>query len=98
MLIYEVNISVTQDRSEVFEEWLDDHIEQMLCVDGFVGARIYRSEEASKERCNFVVHYDLESRDKLQHYFDGPAKELRAKGIDRFGDQLQITRRILMRV
>ena len=97
MLIYEVNIAIDSERAQEFELWLADHIEQMLCVDGFVGARVFHVEESGPGKVNFVVHYDLESRDKLEAYFVGSAERLRAAGIEKFGASLEATRRVLMR-
>ena len=97
MLIYEVNIEVPQSMSADFEGWLSEHIEQMLCVDGFVGAHIYLDQSPPDSKSCFVVHYEVESEEKLEAYFAGPAKQLRAQGLEKFGEDLKVDRRVLAR-
>jgi len=93
--IYEVTLTVDREVIDVFDGWLAHHVEEMLAIPGFERARVFALEDESDGRARRVTHYYLESEDQLEQYFAGPADKMRQSGIDRFGDQLSATRRVL---
>ena len=44
-LLYEVNIRVLEEIAEAYESWLDDHIRELLAIDGFEAADWFEIEE-----------------------------------------------------
>jgi hypothetical protein len=102
MLIYEVNISVLEPRSEEYAEFLNHHIQEILAFQGFVSAELLRemhppSESVSTpaKRVHFVVQYRVETEQDLQNYFDHHAAAMRQDAIQRFGDSFTAHRRNL---
>ena len=64
----------------------------MLTFDGFLSAELYEDQETEN---TFTCAYKLRDMEAMQQYLDGPAKEMRADGINRFGDKMTAARRIL---
>ena len=111
MVIYEVNLAIAPDRVNAYSAWLEEHVREMLDLDGFGSAALYArsdsddaaglSEEAeAPERVpegdrHWTVHYHLESREALDRYLEEDAERMHEKGADRFGDQVSAERRVL---
>ena len=96
MVIYEVNLTVQRTILVEYTHWLNEHIQQMLAIPGFQDAQLFKSIDQSDLReVLFVVHYQIESENALNHYFEHQAPEMRADGLRRFGSQFTATRRIL---
>ncbi len=101
-MIYEVNLWVKPEIEKEFSLWLEDHVQELLRMEGFLAAQIYR---VPKEYANpddplkpiFVVHYEMESEAALRNYLENHAPLMRQKGVDRFGSNLRASRRVLMR-
>jgi len=100
MVIYEVNLRVDQEAAADFDAWLVPHVEQMLGFAGFEKAsRWVRLDppESENPSCWWTVHYEVESMEALQAYFDGPSAQMRGDGLARFGGRFEATRRVLKR-
>lgn len=50
MTIYEVNIRILAEAADEYAEWLDDHIRQILKIEGFVSAEWFEVEEDQEVR------------------------------------------------
>jgi quinol monooxygenase YgiN len=96
MVIYEVNLSVEPDIAQTYCAWLQEHIEEILALEGFIKATWYdvEGEKDAKQR-QYCIHYVLENRDALAHYFKQHASRLREDGLKRFAGKFQASRRIL---
>ena len=92
--IYEVNLAIDVERASAFDEWLAHHVEEMLKLPGFEHAEVFRLEN-DEGKARRVAHYHLESGQALDEYLAGPAEQMRQSGIDRFGEALSATRRVL---
>ena len=95
-VVYEVNITVSADLHDEYLAWLEQHIEEMLGLPGFEQAVVLENldhDDPQSYRC--TVHYVLRSKEDLQAYFDNHAERMRGQGIERFGDSMSATRRIL---
>jgi hypothetical protein len=95
-VIYEVALEVQPDVAGRFDAWLQAHMREMLSLDGFLEARLWRAEtdpDSGVERR--VVHYTVASRDALEAYFEEHAARMREDGLSRFGDRFTASRRIL---
>lgn len=94
VVVYEVNPSVPVARADEFRAWILPHIEEILALEGFVGATLL--EEGERDgRQHFVVHYRLRDAAAFARYEAGHAPRLRADGLERFGGELRATRRVL---
>ncbi|HVZ40061.1 MAG TPA: DUF4286 family protein [Candidatus Kapabacteria bacterium] len=95
MILYEVNLSVQSDVAAEYLEWLRDHVEQILRLDGFRSATLLAQEGAEDGTRCFTVHYWLADRASLDAYFANHAAAMRQDGLDRFGNRFTATRRVM---
>src|SRR5690606_8390357 len=96
MIVYEVNLAVDADVADAYAAWLGPHVEEILALDGFLGAEWF-AVEAEDGRVRWCVQYRLRDRAALQRYLDAHAARLRADGLERFGGRFEATRRIMTR-
>ena len=91
--MYEVNLSIDADAVDDYVEWLLPHMREMLAIDGFVSAQLAEVEAcppaagedaAPPQRKQMTATYVLESRAKLQAYFDVHAARLRGDATNRW--------------
>lgn len=65
---------------------------EMLGFDGFDAADLLINIEND---CEITCHYRVRDMAAMQAYLNGPAKTMRADGLNRFGTDFSATRRIL---
>ncbi len=94
VVIYEVNLHIAKAVADRFADWLPGHVEEMLALPGFIDAVIAR-EEADDSSVAWSVRYRLQNRQALDDYFAEHAERMRADGIERFGEHMHASRRIL---
>lgn len=103
MLIYEVNLTVDGAAAPRYSPWLREHIRKLLDLDGFEAAVWYdRSEDGDSipdaddpsDPRQWTIQYQVRDREALQAYFDGPAEEMRREGAEKFGENVESSRRI----
>ncbi len=98
-IIYEVRLEIRPEIAPEFDAWLHGHVEAMLPLPGFEGARLLEEEQNDPALPDApvvrTVQYDLESRSALDAYIRDHAPRMRQAGIDRFGDRFVATRRVL---
>lgn len=103
MIYYEVNVELNNEIYDEYMKWLTDHVQSILDLDGFVEARIMRvrqQESTAKPdqrsaKQTVVVVYELISDESLNNYLKNHAPMMRQSTLERFGDQLKVTRREL---
>ena len=97
-VIYEVNLSVSADVLDEYVPWLQQHVEEMLAIDGFESAQLLKICEPpeSDDRVGFTVQYLLEDRCAMEDYLLHHAERMRQTGVDRFGEYVTATRRIFV--
>lgn len=95
MIIYEVNLEIQKVILSDYLDWLKLHISDMLKFDGFQSHQLFTIESEDKNFVLLSVHYHVESRKKLQDYFDHHAIAMRDEAIKKFGDRFKANRRIL---
>lgn len=94
MINYEVNLEIDASRYETFLPWLSEHINELLCFEGFKKAQVF--EDTSSSSCHKItVQYEIDTIENLQAYFDNHAKTMRDKTTSMFGDTVKASRRIL---
>jgi hypothetical protein len=94
-VIYEVNLVPEPAIEGEFDDWLHEHVRDMLALPGFIDATISRVEQADGPAAR-TVHYELQDRAALEQYLADHAPRMRQHGIDRFGERFKATRRILV--
>ncbi|MEZ4704732.1 MAG: DUF4286 family protein [Bdellovibrionota bacterium] len=99
-MIYEVNIDIDADVFDKYVVWLRKHMSEMLSLEYFEAATLYRVEadslgEDGKRSISVSVHYQVASREKLEQYFLNHAKPMRSDAIEKFGTKFSATRRVL---
>jgi len=92
LILYEVVIIVAPEIRADYLVWLHAHMDKMLTFDGFDAAEVFVNSEDENE---ITCHYRLRGIAAMQAYLAGPAREMRADGVNRFGDKMSATRRIL---
>ncbi len=98
MVIYEVNLRVDAEIAAEFDAWLVPHVAEMLAGSGFQRAKRWVQLDAPDSEVPSVwwtVHYEVDSMESLQAYFEGPAAQMRGDGLARFGGRFDATRRVL---
>ena len=98
MIQYEVRLEVKAEVAKEFEVWLDEHIGRVLKAPGFLHANCYETWPTEKENQGtrkWLVQYHLKDSAAMERYLEEFAPALRQEGLDRFGDAMQASRRIL---
>jgi hypothetical protein len=98
MIVYEVQLSVQIGIEQEFRVWLNDHVQEMLQIDGFLKATIDEISEPVSEHTEFLCRYYLRSELDLFDYLELNAPRIRQDGIDRFGTQFKASRRIMRQI
>ncbi|AMO55875.1 DUF4286 family protein [Endozoicomonas montiporae] len=97
-MIYEVNCMIPASRRDEFLGWLELHVKQLLRIDGFEDATISclnEDERLPDEHAGFCVQYFLKDSSSFDHYLQEHASTMRQDGLNRFGSDLKIYRRLL---
>jgi len=97
MLIYEVSLTVDGDAAPRFSTWLREHARTMLDLDGFEAAvwldrfddgdAVPEADDPTDPR-RWTLHYQVRDREALQ------AEDLRGELVEKFGEQVEVRRRI----
>ena len=94
-MIYEVNLKIPVDIKKEYNQWLAEHIEEMLTFDGFFKAEVYQAESNISTEYELCVQYHLENRQTMINYEQQHATRMRGEGLFRWGSQIKASRRIL---
>ncbi len=98
-VIYEVTLDVDPDVVTSFDDWLREHIREMLVLPGFESAQLFSRDpdpaDPEESRAQRTVQYKLSTTEELRHYFEQHAERMRKEGTDRFGGKFKASRRIL---
>lgn len=93
--VYEVTHFIDPEIAEDFDEWLGQHIEDMLELPGINTARTYTAGDDPDGRPRRVSLYFFDSEADLENYLAGPAGEMRQLVHERFAGQFEVQRRTL---
>ena len=97
-MIYEVNCMIPKSRRDEFLGWLELHVKQLLKIDGFEDATISCLQEDDRlpeAHSGFCVQYFLEDQSVFDRYLKEYAPAMRQDGLNRFGSELKIYRRLM---
>lgn len=97
-VIYEVNLTVSDDISEAYWSWLQQHVEDMLQINGFCGAKIAKEyvEKQGLGHKYYTVWYELENMKGFQRYIENHAEKMRSEAIALFKDKFSASRRVFV--
>ena len=96
MITYEVDITVNNSIIDDYISWLVPHVQDMLAMDGFVGATWSKEvRTAAVDKSILVVNYQVENIDKLDNYFEHHAASMRNAIPEKFMGKFTIIRRVL---
>lgn len=98
MIVYEVQLSIQSKIEADFRVWLNEHVQEMLQIDGFLKATIDEISEPVSENTELLCRYYLRSELDLFDYLELNAPRMRQDGIDRFGAQFKASRRIMKQI
>ena len=93
--VYEVSLGIDREVAADFDEWLANHVREMLELPGFVRAVTFTAEDDDKGRVRRVTQYFLEDEKALEAYLAGPAEAMRQEALLRFPDRFVAHRRVL---
>lgn len=88
-VIYEVTATVRADLVADYEAWLPAHVAELLATGCFVSAVIGRSTPG-----RYRIRYEAPDHAALDRYLTEHAPRLRASGLARFPDGLELTREV----
>jgi quinol monooxygenase YgiN len=96
MIIYEVTLRVNRAIAEDYRQWLDEHVQEMLQIEGFIDAVIEQQIDPAETGYEiWCTRYRLRDQQDLDNYLQRHAPRMRAEGLQRFGNQFSATRRVL---
>lgn len=96
MVIYEVNVRVTDAIYTAYHAWLLLHVKQMLRFPGFLKADMgVVDDQLEKGSKQFRISYSIASAHHLENYLQLHASQMRAAAVEAFGDQFSVSRRIM---
>lgn len=96
-VVYEVNLAVDREIAAEYRDWLVAHVQEMLALPGFTGARLMETvpDQADAAETVFCTQYELVDQAALDEYLRAHSARMRADGISRFGDRFRSSRRVL---
>ncbi|MBX2846735.1 MAG: DUF4286 family protein [Acidiferrobacterales bacterium] len=94
-VIYEVNLSIDVNVIERFDEWLQQHCDEMLGIPGFISAAISVPNIIDGDRKYRCVQYQLSDQDALDDYLNYYAAKMEAKADLAFEGEFTASSRVL---
>lgn len=94
MVVYEVNLDISDEIFDQFIIWLNNHVKAMMQFKGFKEAKILQEICETKNYKKITCSYLLDSQESLDDYFMHHAPSMRQDGINQFGDKFSAVRRI----
>ncbi|HEX6929975.1 MAG TPA: DUF4286 family protein [Gammaproteobacteria bacterium] len=94
-VVYEVRLEIEPAIAGEFDDWLLEHVREMLAFPGFQSATVHRAPELDGSRLTRLVVYNVRSRRELDSYLHTHAARMRQEGVRRFAGQFAASRRIL---
>ncbi len=98
---YEVRLEIDEAIAGDVDTWLPEHVAEMLRLPGFTSAQVYDDAPLPvppDDKVRRTVRYELVNSDALTAYLRDHAPRMRQEGVQRFGDRMSATRRVLQPV
>ena len=95
MFVYEVRVSVKQERADEYAHWLKHHMRDIVEGTSFLEAASFvESDTRDAGRVHFLVHYKASDRAAIDFYLQNLALRFRADALQRFGDDMSAERAV----
>lgn len=100
MILYNVTIKVDNDAAEEWVQWMrNEHIPDLIETGLFAEAKLFRLLEVDDtDGPTYAAQYFCRTMEEYERYLDEFASEMRAKGIERFGDKFVAFRTVMQMV
>ena len=95
MIIYEVNISIPNSLYNKYIKWLNNHMQKMLTLSGFLECKKYEIEKNDKSNRYLSIHYHIDSLNSFENYLSHSSKIMQNEGLELFTNNILIDRRVL---
>ncbi len=97
MIVYNITIKIDEHIEEAWIKWqADEHIPEIMSSGCFTHHHFYKLlEPAEPGETTYVIQYFAESIQHYQRYLQDHAPALRAKALDRWGDQFIAFRSVM---
>lgn len=92
-VFYEVSLKIKADIIFEYDEWLKDHVQEMLSLPGFLSASVNIPERTMTVYQYRTVKYRLESKKALEEYFTKHADKMQTIGPEKFKGKYSVTRK-----
>lgn len=92
--IYEISLRVARSAASALDDWVSDHVAEMLTQPGFRAAEVYAIED-DDEATGRVIRYLIDRDEDLKRYLAGPAAVMMSAARDGLGPDCRITDRVL---
>jgi hypothetical protein len=83
-VVYEVTLSVKSAVFAVFSEWLIEHVNEMVVIEGFLSGQVAESEDKAEKDAHgnvakhvVIARYVLEDQDAMDNYLTNHADRMR---------------------
>lgn len=93
-VFYEVNLKINAEIIFEYDEWLKDHVQEMLSLPGFVSASVDIPERTMTVYQYRTVKFRLDSKQALDNYFSKYAEKMRAVALDKFRGRFTVSRKV----
>jgi hypothetical protein len=100
MIVYNVTIKIGLEVAEEWLQWqMEEHIPDIMATGKFVEWKMFRLlEQDESDGITYVFQYFANSPEDFQSYADNDAPLLRARALERWGDQFVAFRTIMQLV
>jgi hypothetical protein len=93
--IYEVKLFVDRDVAADCDQWLQEHVRETLRIASVVDCNVFSVSSDNPDRVGRVCQHVLEADETGDEFLDSFAAQLETTIASRFGDQIELTDRIL---
>ena len=93
--LYEVTFFVAPDSAEAFEQRIEDHVRTVLLDPAVEDCALYPGNDDNRGRQRRVCLYSLRGDDVIDDFIDGQASEFEAQLRAEFGDDIEVSARVL---
>ena len=100
-----MNLIVEKEIAVEYDEWLDDHMGEMLRLPGFLSATVAVTEglggspedavDGTRHACR-CVRYELDGRHRLDEYLEKYAADMRTRVPSHFAGNVSAWRRLML--
>lgn len=97
MILYNVTIKINHDVEQEWLQWMkEEHMPELMGTGLFAEAKLFRLLEVDEsDGITYAAQYFCKSMEEYDRYISGYSADMRAKGLERFGDKFVAFRTIM---